>query len=186
MKTKTRILMLPIIVLGILAVLNSSCKKDDENPDSINDDMFFKQLGYSLVMCYTDIYNQNLAGHTTGAQNLSVNGPMGGTVTITGTTGHSSSNNITTTDLLFMMTSVNYTSSSNGYLTEITLSGPATYTGSFSGSYVSLNHQSENLFMVGTVTYEGTSRNIQMTGEVSINRLSSSVAANIFGNTVAW
>lgn len=177
----------PFIIVGILVVLLSSCKKDDsESIATISDVNFYQEIGYSLVKCYTDIYNQNLAGHPVGSQNITASGPMGGTVILTGTTGYSNNNGITTTDLVFAMTSVKYTCSSNGYLTEITLTGSATYTGSFSSGYVSLNHQSDNLYIIGTVTYQGTVRNIDMAGNVNINRLTSSITANIFGNIVAW
>ncbi len=171
--------------MGIFVMLTSSCKKD-ETTSTISDDNFYKQVGYALVMCYNDIYNQNLAGHSVGNQNLTANGPMGGTVIITGTTGYSSNNGITTTDLTFNMTSIKYVTNVSGFATEITLTGAATYTGSFSGDYTSLNHQSDNIHITGSVTRNDIVRKIDTIGTVSINRLTSTITANIFGNTVSW
>ena len=185
MKKKTKHLILPFIIMGILMVTNS-CTKDEETPSTISDDNFYKQVGYSLVMCYNDIYNQNLAGHPVGNQNITANGPMGGTVIITGSTGISINNGITTTDLVFSMNSIKYVTNVSGFETEITLTSATTYTGSFSDSYTSLNHQSDKLHISGSVTQNEIVRKIDMTGKVSINRLTSSVTANIFGNTVSW
>jgi hypothetical protein len=137
-------------------------------------------------MCYNDIYNQNLAGHPVGGQNITVSGPMGGTVIITGSTGYSSNNGITTTDLVFSMNLIQYSTNVSGFETQITLTGAATYTGSFSSSYTSVNHQSNNLHVTGSVTHNDIVRKIDMTGIVSINRLTSSITATIFGNTVSW
>ena len=187
MKKKNKIWIYPLVIMGILLMLTNSCKKDDTTtPATINDTQFYQYIGYSLASCYVDMYNQNLAGHSTGTQNITANGPMGGTVLITGTTGYSSNTGITTTDLLFTMTSINYTSSSNGYVTQITLTGATTYTGSFSSSYTSVNHQSNNLHIKGSVTYKGIVRNIDKSGTVSMNRSESSVSATIFGITVTW
>jgi len=186
MKKKTKLLIFPFIIMGILVMLTNSCTKDEDTTTTISDDNFYKQVGYSLVMCYNDIYNQNLAGHPVGGQNITANGPMGGTVIITGSTGYSSNNGITTTDLIFSMTSIKYVTNVSGFETEITLTGATTYTGSFSDSYTSLNHQSDNLYILGSVTHNEILRKIDMTGIVSINRLTSSITANIFGNTVSW
>ena len=168
-------------------MLAGSCNKDDNNSTAtISDNNFYKQVGYSLVMCYNDIYNQNLAGHPVGGQNITANGPMGGTAIITGSTGYSNNNGITTTDLVFSLTSIKYVTNASGFETEITLTGATSYTGSFSDSYTSVNHQSDNLKISGSVTHNDIVRKIDMTGIVSINRLTSAITANIFGNTVAW
>ena len=189
MKKKSRFLIYPLMIMGMLLMLANSCKEEEKTvtvPITISDDNFYKQIGYSLVSCYIDIYNQNLAGHPVGYQNITVNGPMGGTVIITGTDGYSSNNGITTTDLIFSMTSVKYVTNASGFETEITLTGATTCTGSFSSSYTSENYQSNNLHISGSVTHNDIVRKIDRTGIVSINRLTSSISATIFGNTVSW
>jgi len=183
MKKKTTLLTFLFVLIASISFVTNSCKKDDTS-GPISDVNFYRQIGTTLIHCINDIYNQNLAGRPTGTQNINVNGPMGGTVLITGTDSYDNTHGITTTDLVLSMTNVSYTYSSE-YSTTITLTGPITYTGSFSNSYTSINHQSANLQITGSVTKDGTDRNIDMTGEVSINR-SSSITVNIFGNIVTW
>jgi len=186
MKKKNRFSIYPLMIMGMLLMLTNSCTNDEDTTITISDDNFYKQVGYSLVSCYHDIYNQNLAGHSVGGQNITANGPMGGTVIITGSTGYSSNNDITTTDLVLSMTSIKYVTNVNGFETEITLTGATTYTGSFSSDYTSINYQSDNLHITGSVIQNAVERKINMTGIVSINRLTSSITATIFGNTVSW
>lgn len=189
MKTKLKIFSL-IIVLFILT--NGCMENINDNNDvpTISDEAFYMELGITIINCYTDIYNQNLAGKPTGNHNINANGPMGGTVLITGNSCYDKTHNITTTDLVFSMNTVKYTfsyrsSNNKTWITEVTLTGNATYAGSFSDSYTSINHQSDNLHIKGSVTYDGIIRNIDMSGNVRINR-STTISVNIFGNTVTW
>lgn len=191
MKTFRRVTIWLLLLPGIVLILASSCsKEDDEKETTISDQNFYMMLGVSMINCYTDIYNQNLAGVATGSHNITTNGPMGGTVLITGTTSYDNTHGITTTDLVLSMNAVNYTysytdGSNKTWTTQITLTGATTYTGSFSDDYTSVNHQSENMQVQGTVSYDGVNRSINSMGVVSINR-SSTVAVNIFGHTVSW
>jgi len=147
----------------------------------MSDDTFYKDIAFALIKSYTDIYNQNLAGTPTGAINMTVNGPLGGTVTITGSSSYDNTHSITTVDLnLSMDEIITITSYAN-----LTLTGSTTYTGSFSDTYTSVNHQSDNIHIDGSVTRNSVVRQINMAGEVSINR-TSTVTAIIFGHTVSW
>ena len=180
-----------ILVMSSTLLLAGSCSKDDSaTPGSINDENYYKMVGNALINCYVDIYNQNLAGVPTGEHNITTEGPLGGTVIITGTTSYDNTHNITGTDLVFSMTGVKYTysfedSSGKNWTTQITLTGSSTYSGTFSNSYTSVNHHSVNLMITGTVNNEGVSRSIDDSGEVSINR-SSIIVVNLFGHTVSW
>lgn len=191
MKKITKIYVLPLFIV-IFSLLTNSCKEEDNSDQvTVTDKIFYEQIGYTIIKCYTDIYNQNLAGKPTGTQNITTNGPMGGTVKITGTSSYDSTHSITTTDLTYTLTNVvaNYsaasTTGSTTCTTQITITGVASYKGSFSSTYTSLSHQSQNLHVVGSVTYAGVTRNIDQTGQVNINR-SSTVSATLFGNTVNW
>lgn len=190
MTKKTRFLVFSPAFIGVLLMLTVSCQKDEDVPATISDDNFYIGIGAALINCYVDIYNQNLAGMPTGSQNITSNGPMGGTVVITGTDSYDNTHGITTADLLFSMTEVKYIYSYPGsnnktWRAEVILTGSTTYAGSFSNSYTSVNHQANNLHIVGSVTYDGTVRIIDMSGNVSLNR-SSTTSANIFGHTVTW
>jgi hypothetical protein len=170
--------------------LTSGCETDSPETDEIvSDTNFYTGLGAAMVNCYHDIYNQNLAGQPTGNQNKTANGPLGGTVVITGTTTKDNTNNITTANLTMNMAGVKYNyaygSSGNQVVADITLTGSTSYSGSFNTTYTSLNYQSSNLHVVGTVTYKGKVRSIDQTGPVVINN-SSNITVTIFGNTVSW
>ncbi len=182
------------ILLNLLLVISLlSCEGSavvDESA-TISDENFYMEIGSTLIYCYEDIWNQNIAGKPIGTKNLTVDGPMGGTVTITGYTSYDEKLGIATPDLVFSMTAVKYTYTCTGsnnktWITDVTLTGSTTFKGSFSESYTSLNHQSDNLHIKGSVTYDGTIiRNIDMSGEVRINR-STKTSCNIFGHIVAW
>lgn len=179
---KNKIWMLLFILLGLCLVTTSSCKKDStEETPTMSDESFYKDIAFALVSCYVDIYNQNLAGVATGTQNITADGPNGGTVIITGTDAYDSTHDITTADLLFSMTDVRYITSN----ANIVITGSTTFSGSFSSDYTSVNHQSDNLRIKGMVTRNGITRDIDSSGQVSINR-SATISATIFGYTVTW
>lgn len=180
------------VLLGVTLMMTVACNKEEDEvkETSISDNDFYMMVGFTLINCYTDIYNQNLAGVATGGHNITTDGPMGGTVLITGTTTYDNTHGITTTDLVLAMNAVNYIYShtySDGrkWTVNITLTGSTTYTGSFSSTYTSVNHQANNLQILGTVNFDGVIRSINGIGVVSINR-SSKIAVNIFGHTVSW
>ena len=192
MKTNTITRTCSLLIMSFILILAVSCEKlgTTDQSGTISDDSFYEEVGYTMIKCLTDIYNQNLAGKPTGNQNITADGPMGGTVVITGSNTYDATHGITTANIVMSLNSVkytyNYTDKNNkNWFTQVTLTGDITYTGSFSDSYVSLNHQSDNLNIIGSVTYEGTVRNISGSGSVSINR-SSTISVDIFGNNVAW
>jgi hypothetical protein len=191
MNTNNNLRIKSVWVLVFFLVLLLGCtKEEDDTVNSISDNNFYMMIGNSLINCYVDIYNQNLAGKPTGSQNITADGPMGGTVYISGTTTYDDTHGITTTDLDLDLYNINYTYSYNDsggktWQTQITITGNTTYSGSFSSDYTSVHHQSDNLKINGTVNYDGVSRRIDSNGQVSINR-SSNTSVNIFGHIVSW
>lgn len=176
-----------LILLGIILITTYGCTKDIDNGNNaptIGDETFYKNLAYAISLCYADIYNQNLAGHSTGTYNKTVNGPMGGTVRITGNISATSS--ATTFDLVFSMSDVNYFVKKSGYSTNITLSGITTHTGTTIDNKTNVNHQADSLHVKGAVMHDNINREIDNIGEVRINRSFSRISANIFGYTVSW
>lgn len=180
MKPKSHFRILLFVLVGMLLTTTNSCTKDDDSP-AISDKTFYSDIAYALANCYVDIYNQNLAGVQTGSHNLVSDGPMGGTVVITGTTSYDNTHGITGTDLLYNMTSVVYTTEH----ASVIITGSTTYKGTFSSTYTSLQNLSDNLHIVATVTRDGETRTLDNSGAVSINR-STNISATIFGNTVSW
>lgn len=149
------------------------------NTEKISDDVFYECLAKAVAYCYMDIGNQNLAGSPTGTQNMTVNGPMGGTVVITGS--NSASGSIVTEDLVFTMTNVKYI-----WLdTEITLNGSTTCKGSHSDNYESLSYVAGNMHITGSVEKDGDTRTLDETGTVNYNSASTH-SADILGHSVSW
>lgn len=175
----------PNLKNGLLILFSSflltACSKEDKTK-TMSDDTFYKEIGYCLAKSYSEIYNQNLAGKPTGAVNITTPGPMGGMVTITGTTTQDATHDITGTDLLLNMTDMPYSSST----TNITQNGIVSYKGSFSSSYNSTSHLSDNIKIVGKVTSGGATREINQSGAISISVTKTHVTATIFGHNVSW
>lgn len=170
-----------IAVCLLLLLTITGCK---ETETVISDNDFYENISRALVDCYISIYNQNVAGYPEGAVDKTVNGPLGGTVHITGNV--TSGGGTTSTDLLLSLTNVSYVYAYGYWSISLVLTGDVTYNGSFSGSYVSVNHQSSNLNMQGTVQYKQTTRSVANLGAVSINRTTSGTTAVIFGHAVAY
>jgi hypothetical protein len=193
MKKEIRYSIFLVLTLGLFSLFTTSCTKEkEEEPEvKVSDKIFYEQLGYTLIRCYTDIYNQNLAGKPTGGQNITTVGPMGGDVVITGSDTYDNTHGITTTDLFFNLNNVKYvqskssTSGNTTATTDITITGETSFFGSFSDTYTSLNYQSQSLHIVGSVTYAGTTRYIDTTGMVNINR-SATTSVNICGHLASW
>ncbi len=158
MKQKSKIAYL--LLAGIMmATFISGCGKSSSSgssgptpyPQNVLDSDVVWQIGSGVGT----IYNQNLAGHPVGNQNIpSASCPLGGTVAITGTTGYGSNNSITTVNLTYNMTNcrISGTGSATGSGVMLTLTGTLTYTGSFASGYTSTNFQSTSLRMDGVAT----------------------------------
>lgn len=189
MKNKFKNLGFLFVFTTLFIVLTSSCSKKDDTSTEISDDNFYQQTGAAIVSCYVNIFNEVLDNVPVGTQDTTVN-LFGGTIVITGSDGYDTINHVTTTDLLFTMTGIKYsytnTNSDKPWITEVTLTGATTYSGSFSGSFKDVNHHSDNLKIKGSVTYDGTVRNIDDAGVVDIERKTATTTVTIFGHTVSW
>ncbi|MDD2622068.1 MAG: hypothetical protein WC142_01770 [Bacteroidales bacterium] len=168
-----------------LLMLTSCDKKED-----VDDKTTYTNITRSIVSCISDIHNQNLAGRPTGAQNMTVGGPLGGEVIIEGSTGVAD-NGISTMDLNYTLSGVNYIFVSQYYTTNITLNGVINEKGSFNSEtqYVSINYSSSNLQISGSIYYsknDKVSRTINESGSVSINRSWSTTNGYVFGQTVTY
>ena len=102
------------VVLGIsaavLVITMAGCGSSGSSGGSSSTSKTFSQTQidsdtvWGTGWMITDIYNQHLAGKPSGSQNYqSVSCPLGGTVTITGTTSVSNSNGINNVDLFYTL-----------------------------------------------------------------------------------
>jgi hypothetical protein len=114
---------------------------------------------WALLNSIVDFYNQNLAGRPVGSQNVTADCPGGGTVTITGSSGYSSSNAITTSNLTYAMSGcqTSQISADGNTVAAIATTGTVTETGSWNiPDYKSGKYQSTgSLIMTGTVNVTG-------------------------------
>lgn len=144
-----------IMPFFITIILASCSDPHDSNPDdNISQTEKDRYIGYTIIDTVSQIYNINLAGRPTGAQNITTTCPIGGNVAITGTTGYAQNNGITTVDLIFTMTGCNSQRHlSNNIDTSVILNGTITFKGSFNTAtnYNATNYQSESLKIKGTI-----------------------------------
>ena len=141
-----------------------SCSDSGNSEKTMSQSDIDMNTGFAIVDTASQIYNINFAGKPVGAQNLTTTCPQGGEVTITGSTGYSQNNNITTVDLTLNMkdckSSRRYTNGINA--TSVTdvgfiLTGIMTFKGSFDSSrgYNATTYQSDSLKISGTISSTG-------------------------------
>lgn len=169
------------VLIALVFSLITSCNKSEKSK-TMSDDTYYKEIAYCLSKCYSDVYNQSLAGKPVGYQNFTTTGPMGGSIEITGNTTQDNTNNITTTDLVFAMNDVSYSTTS----TNLNQTGSVTYKGSFSPNHNNTSHLSNSLRLSGKVTKDGVTRNVDLNTTISINVTKTTVSATIDGHNVNW
>lgn len=182
---KTSLIYFSVILLLLSFV---SCKKDKK--EEVDNNTMYTNISRSIVNCISDIYNQNIAGKPSGSQNMTVSGPLGGNVTITGS-NTVDDNKTNSLDFLYTLESVKYIYVSQYYTTTLTLTGAISETGSFNNNenYLSINYKSENLKVVGLIHYtknEKIARDINLSGTININRGYYKTNSIVFGETVSY
>ena len=159
--------------------MDGQCLQD--GPSTLSQTTVDDDTAIALADGADDIYNQNLAGKTTGNQSVTANCPVGGSVHITGTVGFDSTHNITTVNLTYVMTGckVSVVSPMGGVNVALSMDGTMTETGSWDGStYQSVNYQAMGLTMSGTDQRSGYAQaTIAQTCDVGLT-------ANQSGSTV--
>ena len=172
MKTKFPKL-LNALILSLFLITNYGCEKKE-----MSDEQFYNIAADNLMDCCDDIFVQNIVGQPTGSVNKTVNGPLGGTVIITGTGSYSESTGVTTLDFIFEMQDVPYA--------EVTFNGSISFKGTYSSSYKNWSHFSDNFSIIGLIDNGKIERPINKTGAVSIHRTLDQTSGSIFGYAVSW
>ncbi|MGC8578749.1 MAG: hypothetical protein ACP5MB_01665 [bacterium] len=195
------------VVLGILTILivitMTGCGSSGSSGGSSSTSKTFSQTQidsdtvWGIGWLIMDIYNQHLAGKPSGSQNYqSVSCPLGGTVTITGTTSVSSSNGINSVDLYYTMS--NCSDSKIGSNTiALTVTGTIEETGSFGGT-TNKGYEDLSFRSIGYLTIVGTDTNPQYTTAVineqcayaetiyTADGTSGTTSGTICGRNVGW
>lgn len=171
---------------------SSSSDSAPSTPSNFSQTLLDSDLVWAVNGGMNQIYNDNLAGHLVGNQNLTASCPLGGTVHITGTTGTTSNTGITTVDLTYDMTECKVTrTSSSGASVSLTLTGSMAYTGSFNSAtnFKSENFQSQSLTMAGTAHRTGyndatvNNANCSYSGATTSSGTGGTISGSICGST---
>ena len=127
-------------------------------PSTLSQSQIDGDTGWALLSGVVDVYNQNVAGRNSGAQDVTASCPVGGTVRITGTVALDSASSVTTVNLSYAMTNCKMSSASStaSVRVALTLSGTLVETGSWHlPMYKSANYQSAGLVLSGTDDWTG-------------------------------
>jgi len=170
-----------LVILFLSSVVYMSCKEDTtSSPASLCDQSCQDEnTAYGLVHLYNFIWNQNFAGQPVGNHDITVNGPQGGTMHITGNTDNS--NGINTVHLVFDMT--NCKGSDENYI--LTFTGILNIDGTFTQTQTTMAFISSSLKYQGTV---GKNANVPVnaTCEFIVNETTSHLSGSICGRSFSY
>jgi len=170
-----------VIFITIVMIISCSCGSPAEpEPEVLSQEQQDAFVGYGITKCFSFIWNQHIAGTPVGAMDITVPGPLGGTVHIYGNTGVSG--DIATYDLALDMTDCR--SSNVSY--DLTLTGSLSCVGSFSPTHKAMGYNSEMLSYSGTVDNDDTNTAVEDMGPVSITETLSDLSGTICGRSFAY
>jgi hypothetical protein len=103
----------------------------------------------AVINLINGLYNQSIAGRSTGSQNVTGPCPLGGTAVITGTTNVDTTHDITSLDLHYALTSCQVNASG----AQLTLQGTLDEVGTFGPSTMqAMNYAGTGVTMTGRVS----------------------------------
>lgn len=168
---------LPLTSLALVAAV-FLCSCGDGEPTGPSQDETDGYIGYGIVTCCIFIWDQNIAGSEPGPIDMTVPGPLGGTVHIFGTTG--SEGPIQTCDLTYEMA----VCESLDEFYHLSLTGNLAVSGTWSTEYVAMGYTSDMLTFTGTAGPSDVA--VDETGPVSITRTTNGLSGMICGREFAY
>jgi len=176
----------PILLIIISQILFSGCedKSSTTSPPpapECNQSCQDEHVAYGLIDVFWFLWNQNIAGQTVGQKDLTVSGPQGGTVHITGTTAVAN-NGINTLHLVFDFT--NCKGLKEKY--NLTFNGIVNADGTFDDTYTAISYTSSQLDYTGTVGTDDWVTNVHGSCNVTINETKTSVSGTFCGRTFSY
>lgn len=158
-----------------------SCKDDSVSSSSNGCDQNCKDqnTAYGVAHVFYFIWNQNIAGSPSGTKDFTVNGPQGGSIHVTGSTGYSSG--INTCHLVFDMTDCK--GLDEHY--SLTFNGVVSIDGTFSSGYKALGFTSPSLKFQGTVGKDANAP-VNETCAISINETTDHMSGTICGREFSY
>ncbi len=171
-----------LAALLIVSTVYFNCSNDDpvSTASSCDQKCQDNNTAYGLVHIYDFIWNQHFAGQPTGNHDITVNGPKGGSIHITGTTDYST-NGINTVHLVFAMTDCkgldeNY---------SLTFNGTVNVEGTFSTTYTAMGFTASQLAYSGTVG-KNVNVSVNATCDFVVNQTTSNLSGLICGREFAY
>jgi hypothetical protein len=142
-------------------------------------------VAMSFIDAFWFIWNQNIAGTTSGSKDFTVAGPNGGSVHVTGSAGANSSTGINTLDLTLVMTGYAKLTS----IGDIPFTGTINCKGSFrnkddDSDYKTISFTSDSISYTGTVGPFDTE--VQDNGTLGISETENSLCGKICGRDFTY
>jgi hypothetical protein len=171
-----------IAIFLLISIVTFNCDNEDavSTNAACDQECQDNNTAYGLVHIYNFIWNQHFAGQPTGTHDITVSGPKGGSVHITGTTEYSN-NGINTVHLVFEMT--NCKGLDENY--SLTFNGTVNAEGTFSSTYSAMGFSATQLMYSGTV---GKNANVSVnaTCDFVINQTTNNLSGLICGREFAY
>lgn len=174
----------PIIFLVVSVILLSNCNEENSTttpPRVCDQSCQDEHVAYGLIDVFWFLWNQNIAGQPEGQKDLTVNGPQGGTVHITGTT-EVANNGINTLHLVFNFS--NCKGLKEKY--NLTFNGIVNADGTFDLTYTAITYTSLQLNYTGTVGTDDWVTNVNDSCPITINETKTSRSGTICGRTFSY
>ncbi len=170
----------------IISFTFSNCNKDESSPSEppapvCDQTCQDENLAYGMVDVFWFVWNQNIAGQPTGAKDITVEGPQGGTVHVTGTTAVAS-NGINTMHLVLEF---NYCKGIKEKY-NLMFNGTMGADGTFSTTHYAITYSSQMLNYTGTVGKDNWVTQVDGGCTVTINQTLPSVSGTICGRTFSY
>lgn len=175
-----------VILLFVSFIFLSGCNEDSSTvsppPAPVCDQACQDEhVAYGLIDVFWFLWNQNIAGQPIGSKDLSVTGPQGGSVHITGTTAVAN-NGINTLQLVFDFT--NCKGLKEKY--NLTFNGIVNADGTFDDTYIAISFNSPQLQFSGTVGTDNWVTNVNSLCESIINETKTTVSGTICDRTFSY
>jgi hypothetical protein len=174
-----------VLLLVISQILLSSCEDKDSTtsppPPVCDQSCQDEHVAYGLIDVFWFLWNQNIAGQPEGQKDITVNGPQGGTVHITGTT-EVATNGINTLHLVFDFS--NCKGLKEKY--NLTFNGIVSADGTFDVTYTAISYTSSMLNYAGTVGTDDWVTNVDDSCPITINETKTTKSGTICGRTFSY
>jgi hypothetical protein len=140
-----------------------------------------EHVSYGLVDVFWFLWNQNIAGSSEGQKDITVDGPQGGSVHITGNTAVAN-NGVNTLHLVFAFN--NCKGLKDTY--NLTFNGSVNADGTFDDTYTAISFTSSMLRYTGTVGKDNWITNVDGSCSTTINITKTTTSGNMCGRTFSY